>query len=281
MSDQVLVVICSLDETITCVVLTPPTSDDDDVDGGHPQVAIDEDLSSPEEEAPPIKSTPLVPEEAPPIKTTPLVPETTPPVKKQPKPLKSANEIVLTESEEESDEPAVLEDEDVDLEELTKKEPPSEKKTQRFDNVPLESLFEIPQKKATKKKSKKSTEVIETVAVEPVAKPPKKSSGLLLEFSPTPTPVSKPNPPAAESPVVKPERRDSKRKKSKKKKEKEVVKSEGVSEGGAKETSGDPFGAIASLDAWLNSDSTGKVHAMGVVTALYMFTQYMYMCMHV
>ena len=222
-------------------------------------MALDEDLSSPEEEAPPVKNV-LVPEEAPPIKTTPLVPETTPPVKKQPKPLKLANEIVLTESEEESDEPTVPEDEDVDVEELTKKEPPSEKKIQTFNNVPLENLFEVPQKKATKKKSKKPAEVVaKSLQVEPEAKPPKKSSGLLLEFSPSPTPASKPDPPAAESPVVKSERRDSKRKKSKKKKETEVVKSGGVSEGGAKETSGDPFGAIASLDAWLNSDSTGKV----------------------
>ncbi|XP_064394924.1 rab-like protein 6 [Halichondria panicea] len=214
---------------------------DDDVDGGNPQVAIDDDLSSPEEEAPPIKSAPLVPE-----------------VMKQQKPLVSAKEIVLTESEEESeeesDEPRVVEDEDVNLDQLTK--PPTQYKKVFNNNVPLDELFNVPQKKEKKKKKMKPAEdPIEIQPVEPTVKPAKKKSGgLMLEFSPTP---SQAPPPAAESPAIG-ERRDSKKKK-KSKKRRESKETEAVlSVGGGKGSTGDPFTAISSLDAWLNSDSTGK-----------------------
>ena len=205
-------------------------------------MAIDDDLSSPEEEAPPIKSAPLVPE-----------------VMKQQKPLVSAKEIVLTESEEESeeesDEPRVVEDEDINLDQLTK--PPTQYKKVFNNNVPLDELFNVPQKKEKKKKKMKPAEdPIEIQPVEPTVKPAKKKSGgLMLEFSPTP---SQAPPPAAESPAIG-ERRDSKKKKKSKKRRESKETEAVVSVGGGKGSTGDPFTAISSLDAWLNSDSTGKV----------------------
>ena len=195
-------------------------------------MAIDEDLSSPEEEAPPIKSARLVPE-----------------VMKQPKPLVSAKEIVLTESEEESDEPRVMEDEDEDINMDQFTEPPSQDK-KVFNN--MDQLFKVPQKK---EKKKPAEDPIEAQPVEPSVKPAKKSGGLMLHFSPIPSPVP---PPAAESPAIG-ERRDSKKKKKSKKRKESKETEAVVAVSGGKGSSGDQFTAISSLDAWLNSDSTGKV----------------------
>ncbi len=199
-------------------------------------MAIDEDLSSPEEEAPPIKSARLVPE-----------------VMKQPKPLVSAKEIVLTESEEESDEPRVMEDEDVNMDQFT--EPPTQDKKVFNNNVSLDELFKVPQKKEKKKKMKPAEDPIEAQPVEPSVKPAKKSGGLMLQFSPIPSPVP---PPAAESPAIG-ERRDSKKKKKSKNRKESKETEAVVAVSGGKGSSGDQFTAISSLDAWLNSDSTGKV----------------------
>ena len=104
----------------------------------------------------------------------------------------------------------------------------------------------------------------------------KKSGGLLLEFSsPTPPPPIKPDQEpkqlvTTESPNLSSGRKDSKRKKKSKKRRGSKDTTEEVSGGGGKErvteppsnvqvSANDPFGAIASLDAWLNSEATGKV----------------------
>ncbi len=205
-------------------------------------MTLDDDLSSPEEEAPPIITAPV---------TVPLKAE----VKKQPKPLVSANDIVLTESDEESDEPTVIEDEDIDMDELTKQ---STSVTKNFGkDVSIDKLFEIPQKKTAKSKKKAldNHTIEETEPSESILKPAKKSGGLLLEFMSSLPPAK---PPVTESPVTS-ERRDSKRtKKSKKRRESKEAEAV-VSENTKKEASSDPFAAVSSLDAWLNSDSTVKV----------------------
>ncbi len=222
---------------------TSPSYSDDDVDGGNPQVTLDDDLSSPEEEAPPIITAGV----------TPLVAE----VKKQLKPLVSASQIVLTESEEESDEPAVMEDEDIDMDELTKPTPV----TKTFNkDVSLDKLFEVPQKKEAKSKKSalKGYTIEETKPVEPTTKPAKKSDGLLLEFMSSPPPTTPATPPLVKSPVIN-ERRDSKRKKKSKKRRESKEAEAVVTESGEKRASNDPFAAVSSLDAWLNSESTGKV----------------------
>ena len=73
---------------------------DEDAQTGKPQIAMDEDLSSPEEE-----------EEAP-SPAPPTISKPSPQVKHPPVVLKSAKDIELTESEEEEETPDVMADED-------------------------------------------------------------------------------------------------------------------------------------------------------------------------
>ena len=117
-------------------------------------------------------------------------------------------------------------------------------------------------------------------AVEKKKKKESKSSGLMLEFNlPSPTPPQSkktvpPNEEKKESPKGTPDvgekRRDSKSKKKSKrsrhdKDEAETTKTKSIGQqgGGGDGVTGqvtvasdDPFGPIAALDAWLNSDST-------------------------
>ena len=123
-----------------------------------------------------------------------------------------------------------------------------------------------------------------------------KSSGLMLEFNlPSPTPpqpkkTAPPNEEKRESPKGTPDvgekRRDSKSKKKSKKSrhdkdetERTKTKSTGQQGGGGggdgvtgqvTVASDDPFGPIAALDAWLNSDSTEPT-----VRCMYMHTRIM------
>lgn len=80
-----------------------PVDSDEDAQTGKPQIALDEDLSSPEEEEE---------EEAPPP-APPTVSKPSPQVTRPPVVLKSAKDIELTESEEEEETPDVMADEDV------------------------------------------------------------------------------------------------------------------------------------------------------------------------
>lgn len=224
-------------------------SSDDDTHVNKPQIAMDEDLSSPEvdeeeeEEAPP---------KAPPIKPSPQL-------KHPPVVLKSAKDIELTESEEEDDTPEIMADEDVDEESA----PPaavhrssSNKPQQKTKDVLSgEILFDVSPSVEKKKK-----------------KPAAKSSGLMLEFNlphtppqPTKKEVSKKDSPMGTPELSETKRESSKGKKKKSKKsrhgkddEDEIKSGSGV--GGAAQAppvaSDDPFGPIAALDAWLNSDAT-------------------------
>ena len=225
-------------------------------------------------------SSPDEPEEvAPPIitKATP----THSPIKKQPKPLKSAKDIVLTESEEESEGSSVPEDEEDIVEHQVSSrhedpKPEPEKKTIIFSGTALDEMFGNVPKEAAKAKKKVSPvdtpEATHTERVETM-KPAKKSGGLLLEFS-SPPPI-KPNqepmqPLATDSPNLGSGRKDSKRKKKSKSRKESKDTTEEVAAGGGKKggteppsnvqvSANDPFGAISSLDAWLNSEATGKV----------------------
>ena len=76
-------------------------SSDEDAQTGKPQIAMDEDLSSPEEEEEALPPSP------------PTISKPSPQVKRPPVVLKSAKDIELTESEEEEETPDVMVDEDV------------------------------------------------------------------------------------------------------------------------------------------------------------------------
>ena len=232
-------------------------------------IAADEDLSSLEEpptpSPPPPKSNPtkttiahpsdseeeeeelgaapaiLMPTKAPPQREPPKP-------KVAPKPLKSALDIELTESEKEEEEGeesgAVMGDEDVDV---TSRKPRSEKRSQN-----LEDIFEQP--RSAKKKPE--------------------SGGLMLQFA-APSPPRKAkatsllDTPNEESPDLQ-RRKEKKKKKSRKSKSSKedgtaaespaVAASEtatGTRNGrtGSLSTADDPYGPLASLDAWLNSDT--------------------------
>ena len=204
--------------------LTPPmhtytlTTSHSEEDVKNPQVAMDEDFSSEEEPAPPTSVA----------IATPTVKPKTPPVK-----LKSAKEVVLTESEEEDEE-----------------------------------LPSQPQRKATPK-SKPDGDVFTTST--PAAQKP--SKGLLLDFdylssigdtkgkpkspdakkeSPT-TPTSATKKESPTTPTGE-RRREKKRKGSKKSRHKEEEKAGGDKPPPAP-ISEDPFALPPSLDAWLNAGS--------------------------
>ena len=88
----------ALISTMVCFDLLPLIDSDEDAQTSKPQIAMDEDLSSPEEEAPP-PAPPTVSKPSPQVKRPPVV-------------LKSAKDIELTESEEEEETPDVMADED-------------------------------------------------------------------------------------------------------------------------------------------------------------------------
>ena len=217
---------------------------DDDVHSGKPQIAMDEDLSTPEEEEE---------EEAPPLAPPTSTASKPSPALQTGRPsaiLKSAKDIELTESEEEDDTPNVIADEDIE-----KSTPAAPLTTKKTKDVLSGELFEV-EPSADKKKK------------------PAKSSGLMLQFNLPPSPPQ-PKKTASEkerrSPKDTPDqsetRRDSNGKKKKKSKksrhtkeeEAEVAKLDGGSGQGVAQVppvvANDPFGAISALDAWLNSDS--------------------------
>lgn len=232
-------------------------------------IAADEDLSSPDEPDYPHpsawkqKSTTV--EESESDEETPTIltpmklrePQKHKPIPKaSPKPLKSALDIELTDSGEEEDSAVVAEDEDY----------PSTKsrsvKLVQFNgkNQKLEDIFEPPRSTDRKKSENK---------------------GLMLQFAANPSPAASPavakvskeaDTPSEESPDQK-RRRD---KKKKSKRSKSVKEEDGAAagssvggQGGGEEASRNgrtgslsgtnPYGVIASLDAWLNSDDTGTL----------------------
>ena len=229
-----------------CIFISVWVCSDDDSNTGKPQIAMDEDLSTPEEEEEEVEEAPPT---APSISTI-SKPSPAPQTNRPSVVLKSAKDIELTESEEEDDTPNIIADEDIE-EGSAPAAPLTAKKTK---DVLSGELFEV-EPSAEKKK-----------------KPPK-SSGLMLQFNLPPTPPQ-PKKTASEkdkgSPKDTPDqsetRRDSKGKKKKSKKsrhtkeeEAEVTKLDGGSGHGVAQVptiaANDPFGPISALDAWLNSDS--------------------------
>ena len=248
---------------------------DEESSGGNPLIAADEDLSSPEE----VETTPpapkhstkkpiapeseeeseedfptpeiLQPTQAPLVPKPTKAPMTSKPSSKPKavvKPLKSALDIELTESEEQES----AEDEGPSV---------SSKKPQSNGGhlKNLEDIFE-PSPLLDRKKESKGLmlQFSSTPPTKPAAKTSKSDSLLLTTADP-----------AEESPDQR--RRDKKKKKSKKKRHdsdetsKSTMAAASSSVPIATTTSGggdvgggpaDPYGAIASLDAWLNSDTT-------------------------
>ena len=252
---------------------------DEDSTAVNPLIAADEDLSSPDEAvvvAPPTRNgTTLTAtrgkkqpkqisfsdseeeeeeeeeeEDQQPVILTPIkvpTPKLSKKSKQSPKSLKSAKDIELTESEEE-DTPHVMADEDIDF----------SNKREKDRRKGQETIFEPP----------------------PVIAPKKKQAGLMLQFDPSITSArgaaSKPSKPAKDSqespkdsPTLETKRGEKKKKKSKR--SSKHAKEEDVKETAKKvketatvsstdpQSSGDPYGAIASLDAWLNSTSNDLV----------------------
>ena len=206
---------------------------------------MDEDLSSPEEEEAP-----------PPAPPTSAATKPSPQVSRPPVTLKSAKDVELTESESEEDAPEVMADEDLEEEHR----PAVSVGSWKTKDVLSGELFDVDP--TVEKKKKKSS----------------KSSGLMLEFNLPPPSQTEAKASAAEesrkeSPLGTPEmtekRKDAKSKKKKSKKsrhdkeEAETTQGSGQSGGGSAQappiSSDDPFGPIAALDAWLNSDSTDFV----------------------
>ena len=261
---------------------------EEDSDTGNPLIAADEDLSSPDEPVaaatptPPTKHTTLSKplhsplassseEDAPgPVILTPIqAPPPQPPQAKKKqakaasKPLKSALDVELTESEEEDEE----EEDSVDG--RTSKKPAHITSRSQLNGKTsnLDDIFE-PSPLSERKKVEKS-------------------GGLMLQFgSSVASPAAKPPPapskeaaaaaaatPTAESPDQR--RREKRKKKSKRSKHSSSKEENGEAGGGGITPvspavtsgggggggggAGDPYGVIASLDAWLNSDSTGLV----------------------
>ena len=223
---------------------------DEDSDDGKPQIAADEDFSSPEEEAAPV----IVPQTTTTSKQSPQTQKKSPVVKSSPKILRSAKEVLLTDSESEDDEgPSVMvEKEDVD-----------------FDNDHM-----------TKTKKQSTQPVKENIKDNLSIVPPKKpkNSGLMLEFDLSPAALSKvatKDESPKDSPDSSGRRKDSTKKKKRSKKthhskdkdENNPTTPSSVKADSAPSAainSNDPFGAIAALDAWLNSDSTEAVRIMRV-----------------
>lgn len=235
---------------------------DEDSAAVNPLIAADEDLSSPEEsevttvtsrtsqftvKKQPIKlSLSESDEELPsmlcPVQS-PLPRVSIPKPKFSPKPLKSALDIELTESEEEGSVPVVMGDED--MEGISTNIPRSRKKKGKED------IFEPP-----------------------VTETKKKQAGLMLQFD---TPLKPQKALAASTEVPKESsqdsvpqtRREKKKKKSKKSRhskeeESTAMRGEGQDTRNGKTvvSAADPFSAIASLDAWLNSSSNDVVGNM-------------------
>ena len=235
-------------------------------------IAGDEDLSSPDEAPPPvvvvpptkIKNTPPIirankqisfsdseDEEATDVAPAILTPIKLPtpvlqPTKKSSKPLKSAKDIELTDSEEEdTDRPQIMADEDCDS--VDKKE-----KKIRSKNPP-DNIFEP----------------------SPVVPSKKKQSGLMLQFDPAITSArgsaalsaasasskevqnSPKDSPSTDSKCSERKKKKSKKSSSRHSKKEEAKKGQEptASLESASHVTDDPFSAIASLDAWLNSTS--------------------------
>ena len=182
--------------------------------------------------------------------------------KPTPKPLKSALDVELTESSEDEEAHVVMADSDFDGEE--KNPPPS--------SSSAASALPIKTQTQKSKRSNPSLNIFEPMPPAGDKTKKKKSTGLMLQFdslSSSPQAAPKKTKSVTLDPEESPDggRKERKKKKSKKKKsskdEGEIVaigngtaKDQGSSNGGAVETTADdPFGAIASLDAWLNSDS--------------------------
>ena len=248
---------------------------DEDSDVGNPMIAADEDLSSPDElDYAPQSATKVTrtvdqsesdeeeeeEEEATPAILTPIkapapIRRPTKP-KASPKPLKSALDVELTESEEEEEEgseegfPATTKKRG----HLSASKPQSNGKGEK-----LEDIFEPPRITGKKKDENKGLMLQFAVSAKPP--PPASSKG---------SKVSKDvDTPTEESPDQK--RKEKKKKKSKRRKEEDGGgQGAGGEGGGENETaagrngrtgsltgSSNPYSAIASLDAWLNSDDTG------------------------
>ena len=206
----------------------------------NPQVTLDEDLSSIEDEEEEKKNVKEEEEEEEeeedeeeekeeivtltPMKVNSV--HTIPPLrpieeKKKPPPLKSVHDIVISESEEEEERPVVMRDEDLPKKELVTKPLAKEPKDSR-----------------------------------------KTSGGLLLAFKETP-PAKQKNKEVFESPSERKKKshksprgdRESKHKKHRKKsKLKDNEKEEEKKEKVVQQTDEDPFGLSSSLDAWLTGD---------------------------
>lgn len=238
-------------------------SDEDSV-AANPVVAADEDLSSPSETEVtaaasrngPVRSVKLKKqpvevslsesdEEPPSVlvpSKAPLPQASCPKPKSSPKPLKSAIDIELTESEEEESAPHIMGDEDIDG-----------KSTDFLKNG----------------KKKGRADIFEP----PVTETKKKQAGLMLQFDTSSssqrviTPSKGVDSPGKDLSKNSPTqtRRDKKKKSKRSKRSKDeessTVQGKDKETGNGKVvvTAADPFGAIASLDAWLNSSSNDVV----------------------
>lgn len=185
-------------------------------DAKNPQVAMDEDFSSEEEPAPPTSVA---------IATPPAKPKT-PPVK-----LKSAKEIVLTESEEENE------------------ELPSQPQTKAPKRKPDGDIFST-STPATQKPSKGLLLDFDYLSSVGDTKAKPKSSGAKKDSPTTPTSSAKNDSPTTPTG----ERREKRRKRSKKSRHK-GEKKEGGDKPPAAPVTEDPFALPPSLDAWLNAGS--------------------------
>lgn len=256
------------------------TFSDEDSDTGNPLIAADEDLSTPEE----IEPTPPIPrfggskknaamdfsseseEESPAILKpiqAPVARKPSPKPKAPTKPLKSALDIELTESEEEEEEEQV-EHSSTNM----SKKPAGKQQSNGKAFKALEDIFE-PSPIQERKKEPKGL-MLQFSSTEPSASTSKSSKASKEEA----LPAAKVSTPTEESPEQR-KREKRKSKKSKKKHhEEDGVKGSTKSSAGAASAStstiptsgdagggldGDPYGAIASLDAWLNSDSNAMV----------------------
>ncbi len=223
-----------------------------------PQVAMYEDLSSPEEEE----------EEEPTPPSQSRHPLTHPSSKAPTKPLKSAKEIVLTESEEGESDSGVLQDED-----FTPAPAGSTKKIKHQDLLDIFTGKAPPSPRETRKEKSSPKD-------EPhVRKPTKASTGLLIGDwgSPQAKDVRKGKEEGVErtkasgdSPDGGRERRREREKKRRSKKGKEEV---ATAENGLQQPTAakreDPFGLTSSLDTWLNAGPEGS--SSGLVS----FTRYL------
>ena len=211
-----------------CFCLLCCNSDDDD--GSHPMVAGDEDLSSAEEEDS-IPSKPVSSEPSPAMAVKRDKPVRTPVQ------LKSAKDIELTESEEEDQTVPHSKQKDLDL-----------FWGQVGDSVRKGSSSDGSGSKDTVEKSKLKVKA--------------KSGGLLLNWNvpgPTTTTNSSDNKSSKkkknESPDIREDRKEGRKKRSSSRKKKTEKGTTTTTNGSTtNDTTNDPFTAISSLDAWLNSE---------------------------